>query len=78
MKRSMVRLYKRKPVKPHLTVFTANNVMQNTHFGYWNAFLFGALDKMSGFISKHPKIGKEIMAVTEKMIVKEKNMNIKI
>ena len=62
-----------KPVEVNLKTYTAENVMKNTHFNSWNTFLFHVFDKMSGVITKYPKIGKKMMTITEKMLIKEKD-----
>ncbi len=46
----------------------ANTMINDSHFGFWNKFIFKTLDVLNPILVRHPKFADKIIQYSEKFI----------
>jgi hypothetical protein len=76
-KRANSRLFKKGTPKKNEVAYSGKNIMNNSHFNNLHVVVFNVIDKITPFIKRHPKIGKIVIGLSEKILKNSKDFSSK-
>ena len=74
-KRAKAKLFKRETVNKTEVAYSGKNVMKDSHFNSLHNFIFNLIDKITPMIKRHPKFGKIIIGLGEKILKKSEDFS---